>query len=93
MDEAKSWQLPAILHSQAAPNLLAGILPFRGADLALDASEVRRLGGQCLQILLAARNAWQADGFHLLYTQISAELSASLTLFGLTDGLSTTSEG
>jgi chemotaxis protein CheX len=92
MDDIATWQLPAILDSQAAPSLLATILPFRGSDLTIDASEVRRLGGQCLQILLAARNAWQVDGYHLIYTPVSAELTASLALFGLTDGLSTTNE-
>ncbi len=47
--------------------LAASLRAQRGKPVTLDASAVERLGGQCLQILLAAARAWSADGaaFHI----------------------------
>jgi chemotaxis protein CheX len=54
--------LAEALDMRAAAPLLAEIRAARGAALQLDASKVERLGGQCLQVLLAAEKAWSADG-------------------------------
>ena len=37
-------------------------LERRGAAITVEADQVRRLGGLCLQVLLAARKAWDRDG-------------------------------
>lgn len=57
-------ELPSSLDVVAAPKLLREILEKKGSDIEIDASKVQRLGGQCLQILLAAEAAW-ADGHHM----------------------------
>jgi chemotaxis protein CheX len=55
-------RLPAVLDTVAAPPLLAEVRALRGAPLSVDASAVERLGGLCLQVLLAAEAQWQSDG-------------------------------
>ncbi len=54
--------LPQILDFAAAAPLRAELAAARGAPLELDASAVERLGGLCVQVLLAAEAAWRGDG-------------------------------
>ncbi|WP_426958717.1 STAS domain-containing protein [Muricoccus radiodurans] len=54
--------LSPVLDLRAAGPLAAAMLAWRGDDLSLDASRVERVGGQCLQVILAARNQWAAEG-------------------------------
>jgi chemotaxis protein CheX len=60
-------RLPGILDFTAAKPLWESLTAARGQALALDASEVERLGAPCLQVLLAAKSAWAADNteFHI----------------------------
>jgi chemotaxis protein CheX len=46
--------LPEVLDSRAAHDLAVQLLEVEGRSVALDASAVRRVGGLCLQVLLAA---------------------------------------
>jgi len=55
----------------------------RGRSLAMEAGHVQRLGAQCLQVLLAARAAWVADGQALLLRNPSEAFIAALELMGL----------
>jgi len=55
-------KLADTLDVRAAAPLKAALGEHRGQDVTLDASEVVRLGGLCLQVLLAAQAAWRADG-------------------------------
>ena len=55
-------RLPAVLDLGAAAPLHAAFATARGAALEVDASGVERLGGLCLQVILAAQAAWAADG-------------------------------
>ncbi|HYZ64642.1 MAG TPA: STAS domain-containing protein [Acetobacteraceae bacterium] len=57
-----SLTLPPVLDLAAASPLRATLLASRGQDLELDASAVTRIGGQCVQVLLAAQRTWRADG-------------------------------
>lgn len=72
---------PRLTAEQAAP-LRDGLLSRRGAPLSLDAGEVERLGGQCFQVLAAARKTWAADGLSLTFTQPSPAFAAGLALLG-----------
>jgi chemotaxis protein CheX len=74
--------LPAILDAKAAAPLLEFFIAQRGADLRCDGRGVRRLGGQCLQVLLAAQAAWAADGCAWSVAEPSPELVAALALLG-----------
>jgi chemotaxis protein CheX len=57
-----SMALPPVLDLAAAGTLQTALLGMRGKPAMLDASEVQRMGGLCLQVLLAARAAWATDG-------------------------------
>ncbi|MET0183543.1 MAG: STAS domain-containing protein [Caulobacterales bacterium] len=60
-----TFVLPETLDLRAASALKAALAERRGSDLTLNAADVQRLGGLCLQILLAADAAWRRDGFKL----------------------------
>ena len=66
----------------AAAPLAAALLALRGRDAALDASEVRRVGGQCLQVLLAARKTWALDGHVLTFSNPSPDFLGGMALLG-----------
>lgn len=55
-------KLPPVLDLAAARPLSAEIAGALGQPLALDASAVERMGGVCLQVLLAAAAQWRRDG-------------------------------
>lgn len=55
-------QLASTLDLAAAAPLSAALRAQRGKPIELDVSAVERLGGLCLQVLVAAQRAWQADG-------------------------------
>lgn len=55
-------RLPQNLDLGAAAPLLSAIKEARGQALELDASGVDRLGGLCLQVLLATQEQWRRDG-------------------------------
>lgn len=54
-------RLAANLDLREAGPMVAALTAARGADLTLDGSQVRRVGGLCLQALLAGRLAWAED--------------------------------
>ena len=77
--------LPAKLDLKAAETLKADILARRGGDLTLDGSAVERLGGLGLQVLLAARKTWAADGLNLSLVFVSEALREQWAAFGAPD--------
>jgi chemotaxis protein CheX len=76
---AESLDLPT------ATALRAEILGLRGAPVTLDASSVQRIGGLCLQVLLAARAAWRADDKAFSITGASPEVRNTLERVGAGD--------
>ncbi|HTI00232.1 MAG TPA: STAS domain-containing protein [Acidisoma sp.] len=68
-------------------------LAKRGTALRVDAGKVERVGGLCLQVLLAAHAAWAADGQDLVFETMSAEFQAGLALLGVTPEMLTQGEG
>ncbi|WP_374574333.1 STAS domain-containing protein [Phenylobacterium sp.] len=82
---AATVSLPAILDLQAADPLRAEILSLRGRPLDIDASQVSRLGGLCLQVLLSARATWEADGLSLRIDQPSDAFIEQMAAFGNPD--------
>jgi len=79
----EGFDLPAALDMQAASALLEKFLAARGADLRVGAADVQRIGGQCLQVLLAAKAAWAEDGNVLSFEGSSAEFTAGLETLGV----------
>lgn len=74
--------LDEVLDIGAARPLTEALKARRGADLEVDASGVRRLGGLCLQALLAADAAWAADGRRLVIAAPSLGFTEALDLMG-----------
>ena len=75
-------KLAAVLDLGAATPLAKAIGELRGSDLALDGSEVSRLGGQCLQVLISARRSWAVDERRLTINDASENLLAAISQFG-----------
>jgi anti-anti-sigma regulatory factor len=75
--------LPDCLDSSAASAIKEMLLARRGTAIVVDASEVRRVGAQSLQVLVAAARTWQADQQSYRMTSASAELLETIALIGL----------
>ena len=75
--------LDAVLDLKAAKPLADALTARRGADLEVDASEVRRLGGLCLQVLLSAVATWQGDGRTLTFLNPAPAFIEGLELLGV----------
>ena len=75
-------RLDEVLDLRAADALVSGLRERRGRDLLLDASGVRRLGGLCLQALLAASEAWAADDQAFCIIDPTPAFTESLERFG-----------
>jgi chemotaxis protein CheX len=76
-------RLPEILDIRAASPLAAEILHARGAPLTLDASNVAKIGTQCIQVLLSARATWTSDGVPLGVVHPSDALLEALETLGI----------
>ncbi len=74
--------LPEMLDLRAAAPLAAELMARRGLDTELDGSRVRKLGGQCLQVLLSAQACWQAEGMRLRLVAPSSDLIDGMDLLG-----------
>ena len=79
--------LPAVLDIQQAGPLRDQLLGLKGQAVSLDASGVERLGGLCLQVLLAARLSWARDGHDLSVTPASDAFVEQWGRFGAPDGI------
>ncbi len=77
--------LPPVLDLNAAGPLAAELLMRRGAPLVIDGSAVERLGAQCLQVLLAGRATWAADGHSFSVEAPSDVFAATLAALGAAD--------
>jgi chemotaxis protein CheX len=82
MAEATTVALGDNLDMNAAGPLTASLRAARGGPVALDASAVRRIGGQCLQVLLSAQATWDADGAPFEIVSPSAEFAEGVALMG-----------
>jgi chemotaxis protein CheX len=56
-----SLALAETLDLKAAGPLRTALMEARGGDIEIDASNVQRLGGLCLQVLLSAEATWATD--------------------------------
>lgn len=81
-DDAATLVLPSVLDLKSVGGLHADLLAVRGRPLTLDASQVSRLGGLGLQVLLAARSTWAADAQPFEVVNPSEDFTGALDLFG-----------
>jgi chemotaxis protein CheX len=78
----ESVVLEPILDLKAADRLKSILMERRGRPLEIDASNVQRLGGLCLQVLISAQHAWMLEGIPMTIASRSGEFSETLKLFG-----------
>ena len=78
---AVKLQLEPVLDLGAAERLHARLTELRGRPLDIDASQVERLGGLCLQVLISARDTWRADGQNAAIGQTSSAFEEAWALF------------
>jgi chemotaxis protein CheX len=76
--------LPVILDLKAAGPLKADIQTHAGVALDVDASKVERLGGLCLQVLVAAAAAWRAGGQPFRLINVGEAFRKDARLLGAT---------
>ena len=74
--------LTDVLDLTEARPLADALLGVRGQAVALDASGVERLGALCLQVLIAARRTWAADGSPFAIIRPSAAFSEQCARLG-----------
>lgn len=81
-DAPASVQLAEVLDLKAAAPLAAELLKLRGRAVFLDASQVQRVGGLCLQVLLSACRTWRKDGAPLSIVNPSVRFTEGIVLLG-----------
>lgn len=72
------------LDLRAASPLRDEILAKAGADLVLDAGEVRQIGALALQVIRSAAKSWAETGHSLSLANASTDLADQLALLGFT---------
>lgn len=77
--------LTANLDILAAESLKGELLALRGQDVSLDGSNVERLGGLCLQVLMSAQKTWEQDGRSFEISPMSDAFSNQWAAFGAPD--------
>lgn len=81
--ESAEVQLPEIMDLNAAKELYDEIYEAMGKNISVDASIVNRMGGQCLQILLAAKISWERADHKFKIVNPSEGFIGSLGLLGV----------
>ncbi len=81
------YALPEVLNTQGATEILSALKSHRGADLTIDASQVRHLGAQAAQVLLAAAKSWADDGHAFRFASPSPDMLRCVELLGAEDAL------
>lgn len=80
------YRLPPVLDLNQAAPLKADLLSLRGRPVVVDAADVERLGGLCLQVLLSARETWSQDGQSMSINAASDAFTQQWTAFGADQG-------
>lgn len=75
--------LPTELDIKAAAPLATELIAARGGDMVVNASQVEKVGAQCLQVLLSAAATWSADGVDLKLEEPSPAFADAIATAGL----------
>ena len=79
----ENLKLSPVLDLNEASVLHGKLMELRGRDLKIDASQVERLGVQCVQVIVAAARAWQADKKAFVVEKASDVFEKTLQLIGI----------
>lgn len=83
--EPQILKLPPVLDLNAASRLHEQVLALKDSNVAVDASDVTRVGAQCIQILISAACSWRALDMTFSVTRSSDAFTKSLQLLGIPD--------
>lgn len=87
-------KLPATLDVARARAVFEDLAGRRGSPLTIDASEVEKASALAVEILIAARRQWQADGLPFALGNLSAAARDTWAGLGLSpDGSRPAEEG
>ena len=75
--------LAPILDLRAAVPLADALKAHRGHDVEIDASEVARVGAQCVQVLLSALKTWREEARRLEIVASSDVFEEGVKLLGV----------
>ncbi|MGI2032607.1 STAS domain-containing protein [Rhizobium panacihumi] len=78
-----SLKLVPILDLNEASVLHGQLTNMRGEDVKIDASEVERVGVQCVQVILAAAKTWEADKKNFVFEKVSEAFEKTMQLIGI----------
>jgi chemotaxis protein CheX len=81
--ETGSLKLVSVLDLNEASVLHGQLTNMRGSDVTIDASGVERVGVQCVQVLMAAANAWEADKKEFVFAKVSDAFRKTMQLIGI----------
>lgn len=76
--------LPNVLDLRAAAPLATQLRELVNAPLALDAAQVERIGGLCVQVLIAAAATWREAGHSFQVVNASAAFIDDVRRMGAT---------
>lgn len=76
-------KLSPVLDLNEATALHGKLISMRGSNIAIDASQVERLGVQCAQVLIAGARAWQADKKSYVVEKCSDAFAKTMQLIGI----------
>ena len=79
---ARTLVLPEIIDVVAVAPLHKELCGLRGEDIQIDASNVQRVGGLGLQVLLSAAATWRSDGHSLATINASQTFTETVRLSG-----------
>ncbi len=81
--QSGSLKLSAVLDLNEASALHGKLMAMRGGDVVLDASDVERVGVQCVQVLVAGARAWDEDKKSFLVEKASNAFEKTMQLIGI----------
>jgi len=79
----EAFKLSEVLDITEAAPLASELLRMRGSETRIDASGVRKIGGQCVQALLCAAGTATQDGTHFEIVSPSEDFVQSIEAYGL----------
>ena len=80
---ANSFSLAEVLDLNEATELHGKLMSLRGNDLTIDASAVKRVGAQCVQVLMAAARNWDEDKKVLKIEKSTDAFKTTMQLIGI----------
>ncbi len=80
---SNSLALAEVLDLNEATALHGKLMALRGKDVELDASGVKRMGAQCVQVILSAKKLWDEDKKTLKVGDASDSFKATMQLIGI----------